>query len=103
MSDYWSETKSLFENLLERPPLKEKYLKKPSPKYIFFLIINTLKITEFPLGLFTEEEQTLEYFLQNLNHKKLFFKKIKRINFFKICIRQQLVGLTILKLLKNIC
>ena len=76
MSDFWSETKSLYETLLDRPPLTEKHLKKPSPKFIFFLIINTLKITEFPLGLFTEEEQTLEYFLKNSDNKTIFFKKI---------------------------
>ena len=76
MSDYWSETKLLYENILERPPLTEKHLKRPSPKFIFFLIINTLKITEFPLGLFTEEEQTLEHFLENSENKIKFFKKI---------------------------
>ena len=74
--DYWSETISLFSNLLDRPPLKEKHLKRPSPKYLFFLIINTLKITDFPNGLFTEEEQTLEYFLKDRENKIIFFKKI---------------------------
>ena len=76
MSDYWSETISLFSNLLSKPPLTEKHLKRPSPKYLFFLIINTLKITDFPLGLFTEQEQTLEYFLKDRDNKIIFFKKI---------------------------
>ena len=67
MSDYWSETISLFSNLLSKPPLKEKHLKRPSPKYLFFLIINTLKITDFPLGLFTEKDR---------DNKIIFFKKI---------------------------
>ena len=76
MSDYWSETLKLYSNLLDRPPLKEKHLKRPSPKYLFFLIINTLKITGFPAGLFTEEEETLEHFLENNDNKIIFFTKI---------------------------
>ena len=75
-NDYWSETISLFSKILDRPPLKEKHLKRPSPKYLFFLIINTLKITDFPNGLFTEEEQTLEYFLEDRDNRIIFFKKI---------------------------
>ena len=76
MSEYWFETKNLYMNLLDRPPLKEKYLKKPSPKYIFCLIINTLKITGFPLGLFSEEEQSLEYFLEDVENKRIFLTKV---------------------------
>ena len=76
MSDNWVETKLLYIKILERPPLDEKHLKRPSPKYLFFLIINTLKITGFPYSLFTEQEVTLEHFLKTRENKILFFTKI---------------------------
>ena len=98
MSEYWFETKNLYMNLLDRPPLKEKYLKKPSPKYIFCLIINTLKITGFPLGLFSEEEQSLEYFLEDVENKRIFLTKV--IELTEIIIKENF-GINIDNILKG--
>ena len=59
MENNWKETQQLFSKLITKPPLDKKYLQKPSPSYIFEIIINTLKKTRFPNGLFTEEEKKL--------------------------------------------
>ena len=75
-SEYWKETKKLFSNIIEKPPLEEKFLKRPPPKYIFNLIINTMRKTGFPKGLFTLEEENVKYFLSDINHKKQFLNKV---------------------------
>lgn len=72
----WQKTKDLFSKIITDPPLIEKYLKRPPPKYIFKLIINTMKKTGFPKGLFSPEEETMEYFMAEINHRKQIFKKI---------------------------
>ena len=76
MSQPWQKTQSLFSKLITYPPLVEKYLKRPAPKYIFTLVINTMKKTGFPKGLFTREEQDIEYFSADVNHKRAFFNKL---------------------------
>ncbi len=76
MSQPWQKTQSLFSKLITYPPLVEKYLKRPAPKYIFTLVINTMKKTGFPKGLFTREEQDIEYFSADINHKRAFFNKL---------------------------
>ena len=72
----WQKTKSLFTQIIKEPPLKEKFLKRPSPKYIFELVMNTMKSTGFPKGLFTIEEQSIDYFMANVDHKRAFFRKL---------------------------
>lgn len=72
----WQKTKDLFSKIITDPPLIEKYLKRPPPKYIFKLIINTMKKSGFPKGLFSPEEETMEYFMAEINHRKQIFKKI---------------------------
>ena len=76
MSQPWQKTQSLFSKLINAPPLVEKYLKRPTPRYIFTLVINTMKKTGFPRGLFTPEEENVEYFLADKNHKISFFNKL---------------------------
>jgi hypothetical protein len=72
----WQKTKELFSGIISAPPLIEKYLKRPSPKYIFNLVINTMNKTGFPKGLFTPEEEKEKYFMSDVNHKKEFLTKI---------------------------
>ena len=76
MSQSWQKTQSLYSNLITLPPLVEKYLRRPSPRYIFELVMNTMKKIGFPKGLFTPEEENEEYFMANKNHKKAFFNKL---------------------------
>ena len=76
MSQPWQKTQSLFSKLITSPPLVEKYLKRPPPKYIFTLVINTMKKTGFPRGLFTQEEENVDYFSADINHKRAFFNKL---------------------------
>ena len=61
----------------------EKYLKRPPPKYIFTLVINTMKKTGFPRGLFTQEEEKVDYFSADINHKRAFFNKLNVENILK--------------------
>ena len=69
MSDYWSETGKMFGSLIEKPKMTEKLLKKPPPKYIYDIILNTMKKTGFPKGLFTAEEEDHKYFEVDAHHK----------------------------------
>jgi len=95
----WKKTQTLFSQIISAPPLLEKYLKRPPPKYIFSLVINTMNKTGFPKGLFTPEEEKMEYFKSDINHKIQFFTKliditrlITKIN-FDINIQNILSGL----------
>ena len=69
MSDYWSETGKMFGSLIEKPKMTEKLLKKPPPKYIYDIILNTMKKTGFPKGLFNAEEEDHKYFEADAHHK----------------------------------
>ena len=69
MTDYWSETGKMFGSLIEKPKMTEKLLKKPPPKYIYDIILNTMKKTGFPKGLFTAEEEDHKYFEADAHHK----------------------------------
>jgi len=73
---YWEKTKNLFSGIIDSPPLVEKYLKRPPPKYIFNLVMRTMEKTGFPKGLFIQEEESIKYFLADINHKKQFFSKV---------------------------
>lgn len=76
MSDYWSETGKLFGSLIEKPKMAEKLLKRPPPKYIYDIIMNTMKKTGFPKGLFTSEEEDVKYFEADAKHKSDIIQKV---------------------------
>lgn len=76
MSDYWSETGKLFSGLIEKPKMTEKLLKKPPPKYIYDIVMNTMKKTGFPKGLFTENEENPKYFEAEARNKLEILQKV---------------------------
>ena len=76
MADYWSETGKLFGSLIEKPKMTEKLLKKPPPKYIYDIIMNTMKKTGFPKGLFTADEENPKYFESDAHHKLDILQKV---------------------------
>ena len=69
MADYWSETGRMFSQLIQKPKMTEKLLKKPPPKYIYDIILSTMKTTGFPKGLYTPEEEDHKYFESDAHHK----------------------------------
>ena len=98
MANNWKETQQLFSKLITKPPLEKKYLEKPSPSYIFEIIMNTMKKTGFPNGLFTEQEKKIEHFKASAKHKEEFLKKVIDItrlvskNNFSLDIQKMLKG-----------
>ena len=76
MSDYWSKTGELFGKLIEKPKMHEKLLKKPPPKYIYDIVMNTMKKTGFPKGLFTDDEMNVKYFESDAKHKVEILQKV---------------------------
>ena len=76
MSDYWSKTGELFKTIIEKPKMTEKFLKKPPPKYIYDMIMNTMKATGFPKGLFTDEEMDPTFFESDPRNKIEIFQKV---------------------------
>ena len=76
MSDYWSKTGELFKTIIEKPKMTEKFLKKPPPKYIYDMIMNTMKATGFPKGLFTDEEMDPKFFESDPRNKIEIFQKV---------------------------
>ena len=76
MADYWTETGKMFSSLIEKPKMTEKLLKKPPPKYIYDIILNTMKKTNFPKGLLTEQEMDHKYFEADPHHKLAILQKV---------------------------
>jgi TRAF3-interacting protein 1 len=76
MSDYWSKTGELFGKLIEKPKMHEKLLKKPPPKYIYDIVMNTMKKTGFPKGIFTPQEEDPKYFEKDARHKMDILQKV---------------------------
>ena len=76
MSDYWSETGKMFGSLIEKPKMTEKLLKKPPPKYIYDIILNTMKKTNFPKGLLSDQEMDHKYFEADPHHKLAILQKV---------------------------
>jgi len=52
----------IFQKIIEKPKMAEKFLVKPPPRYVFDIIMNTMNATGFPKGLFTEDETNVKYF-----------------------------------------
>ena len=76
MADYWTETGKMFSSLIEKPKMTEKLLKKPPPKYIYDIILNTMKKTNFPKGLLTDQEMDHKYFEADPYHKLAILQKV---------------------------
>ena len=76
MANYWTETGKLFGSLIEKPKMTEKLLKKPPPKYIYDIILNTMKKTNFPKGLLTDQEMDHKYFEADPHHKLAILQKV---------------------------
>ena len=55
--------------------MSETYLAKPSPKYIYAIIMNTMKVTGFPNGLFTNDETNPKYFEESTQNKTVIIQK----------------------------
>jgi len=60
--DFWSLTADLFGKLIEKPKMNEKFLKRPPPRYVFDMIVNTMKVTNFPVGLYSDQELDVKHF-----------------------------------------
>lgn len=73
--DYWKLTSDLFSNLIEKPKMSEKNLKKPPPRYIFEIIVNTMKVTGFPKGLYTDQELDVKFFEEDKKNRLDFLQK----------------------------
>ena len=58
------------------PILIGKHLKRPHTEFIFNTIINTMKRTGFPKGLFTQEEESFRYFWEDIGHQQEFINKV---------------------------
>ena len=76
MADYWSETGKLFSSLIEKPKMTEKLPKKPPPKYIYDIILNTMNKTNFPKGLLNDQEMDHKYFEADPHHKLAILQKV---------------------------
>ncbi len=74
-SSYWKTTSDLFSKLIEKPKMSEKLLTKPPPKFIYDIIISTMKATKFPNGLYSETELDPKYWESDKNNRKEFLKK----------------------------
>jgi hypothetical protein len=57
MGDYWKPTSDMFSGLIEKPKMTEKLLSKPPFKYIFDIIIETSKKTNFARGTLSVTSQ----------------------------------------------
>jgi TRAF3-interacting protein 1 len=56
--------------------MTEKLLKKPPPKYIYDIILNTMKKTSFPNGLLTDQEMDHKYFEADPRNKLAILQKV---------------------------
>lgn len=61
----WKTTAEMFEKIISKPKLVEKYLSKPPPKYIYDIVINTMEATKFPKGLYSDSELNPDNFKNN--------------------------------------
>ena len=54
--DYVVATRDVFRDLIKKPKLQEKYLRKPPFRFIHDIVMNTMKATGFPNGLYQGPE-----------------------------------------------
>jgi TRAF3-interacting protein 1 len=72
---YWKVTSDLFSKLIEKPKMSEKHLSRPPPKYIYDIIVNVMKVTNFPNGLYTDKELDPKFFDSDKEHRMDFLQK----------------------------
>ncbi len=51
MGDFWKPTADMYGSLIEKPRMTEKLLTKPPFKYIFDIVVETSKKTDFAKGI----------------------------------------------------
>ena len=85
--DFWKETvkiflissykiqADIFGKLIDKPKMQEKFLRKPPPRYVYDMIINTMEKTGFPKGLYTDDEMNVKFFEESPQNKIEFFQK----------------------------
>jgi len=54
--DYVAATQEIFSDLIKKPKLQDKYLRKPPFRFIHDIVMNTMKATGFPEGLYQGPE-----------------------------------------------
>jgi len=69
MGDFWKPTADMFGGLIEKPRMTEKLLLKPPFKYIFDIIMETIKKTgcgngktHHNIGIFNGQEQNADFY-----------------------------------------
>ncbi len=61
-TEYWKQTIEVFSNFIDKPKMDEKLLIKPPPRYVFSIIVDTMKVTNFNQGLYSNEELDVKFF-----------------------------------------
>lgn len=61
-SEFWKQTLEVFSKLIDKPKMSDKLLKKPPPRYVFDIIVNTMKATNFNQGLYSDTELDSKHF-----------------------------------------
>ena len=57
----------LFSKLIEKPKMQEKLLRKPSPRYVYDILMATMGVTGFPKGLYSDDETNPKFFDEVIN------------------------------------
>ena len=86
----WKKSAEMFEKIITKPKLVEKYLSKPPPKYIYDIIVNTMEVTQFPKGLYSDSELDPEKFKndQFKNERMDFIQKA--VDITKIVLKEKI-------------
>ena len=61
-TEFWKQTLEVFSKLIDKPKMSDKLLKKPPPRYVFDIIVNTMKATNFNQGLYSDNELDSKFF-----------------------------------------
>lgn len=75
MSDFWKPTHDLFSGLIERPKMTEKLLLKPPFKYLFDIIMETIKKTGWGNGTSSMTKDSTQVRRQMLTSTPIEIKK----------------------------
>ena len=54
--EYIGVTQEILQSIITKPKLLDKYLRKPPFRFIHDIVMNTMKATGFPEGLFQDNE-----------------------------------------------